>query len=91
MKNLGVVVLSGVALLQGVTASCCRANKCLKGMYETRRRYDAVDKQEAQNPPTELTGIPCCSCCFRGPRWARRLRSKLGCHSDTVGKVPTHL
>ncbi|KAK4152729.1 hypothetical protein C8A00DRAFT_16007 [Chaetomidium leptoderma] len=32
MKNLGLVVLSGIALLQGVTAACCRGNRCLKAV-----------------------------------------------------------
>ncbi|CCC06726.1 hypothetical protein SMACR_00753 [Sordaria macrospora] len=32
MKNFGIVALSGAALLQGVSAACCRSNKCLKAL-----------------------------------------------------------
>ncbi|KAH7625555.1 hypothetical protein B0T09DRAFT_361482 [Sordaria sp. MPI-SDFR-AT-0083] len=32
MKTSGLFALSGAALLQGVSAACCRSNKCLKGM-----------------------------------------------------------
>ncbi|KAK3485467.1 uncharacterized protein B0T23DRAFT_367577 [Neurospora hispaniola] len=32
MKTLGLFALSGAALLQGVSAACCRSNKCLKAV-----------------------------------------------------------
>ncbi|KAL2131371.1 hypothetical protein VTI74DRAFT_5182 [Chaetomium olivicolor] len=32
MKNLGLVALSGAALLQVATAACCRSNTCLKAV-----------------------------------------------------------
>ncbi|KAK1772238.1 hypothetical protein QBC33DRAFT_553690 [Phialemonium atrogriseum] len=35
MKNLGFVALSGLALLQGAAAVCCRTNKCLKAIVYT--------------------------------------------------------
>ncbi|KAK3399830.1 hypothetical protein B0T20DRAFT_477665 [Sordaria brevicollis] len=32
MKTLGLYALSGATLLQGVSAACCRSNKCLKAI-----------------------------------------------------------
>ncbi|KAK1783122.1 hypothetical protein QBC45DRAFT_400836 [Copromyces sp. CBS 386.78] len=32
MKNFSIVALSGAALLQDVSAACCRSNKCLKAL-----------------------------------------------------------
>jgi hypothetical protein len=40
MKNLGLVALSGAALLQVATAACCRSNTCLKAV--ALQKHDGI-------------------------------------------------